>query len=160
MTARMNARFLDKTPLKVNWKFYLGNARGRFDVEGSLGSIVAKDVNQLTEPMGPARLEDGRIQSLYFNFDADNYKANGKVKMLYENLKLSLLEKQDGKKELDKKTVASFVANIVVKNDNPTRKDEARVSDVAFERDTNRSIFHLVWKSIFKGVRETVGIKK
>lgn len=160
MTARMNARFLDKTPLKVNWKFYLGNARGRFDVEGSLGSIAAKDVNQLTEPMGPARLEDGRIQSLYFNFDANNYKANGKVKMLYENLKLSLLEKQDGKKELDKKTVASFVANIVVKNDNPTRKDEARVSDVTFERDTNRSIFHLVWKSIFKGVRETVGIKK
>ncbi len=160
MNAEISSRFLNKTPLKATWKFYLQNPRGRFDIKGSLGSIAAKDVNSLTEPMGPAKLEDGQIRSLAFDFKGNNYGTDGSVKMLYNDLKLSLLEKEKGSKELDKKTVASFVANIVVKNDNPSKKDEPRVINLHFDRDTNRSIFHLVWKSIFKGVKETVGIKK
>ncbi len=160
MTAEISTRFLDKAPLKASWKFYLQNPRGRFDIKGSLGSIAAKDVNRLTEPMGPAKLEDGQIRSLAFDFKGNNYGTDGSVKMLYNDLKLSLLEKDKGSKELDKKTVASFVANIVVKNNNPSKKDEPRIINLHFDRDTNRSIFHLVWKSIFKGVKETVGIKK
>lgn len=160
MTATINSRFLDRAPLKVNWRFYLQNPRGRFDVKGNLGKIEASEVNRLTEPMGPAKLEKGKIRSLNFSFEGHNYGADGSVKMLYEDLRIALLEKEEGKKELDKKTITSLIANIVVKNDNPSRNDPARVINVHFDRDTNRSIFHLVWKSIFKGIKETVGIKK
>jgi hypothetical protein len=161
MTAIVNTRFLDKTPLQTQWRFYLQNPKGRFSVKGNLGSIAATGVNRLTEPMGPAKLEEGHINSLSFNIDANNYEAGGTVKMLYRDLKLSLLEKDKGSKSLDKKSVASFVANIIVKDDNPSKeKDAPRVMNVRFERDTNRSIFHLVWKTIFKGIKETVGIKK
>ena len=161
MTATVNTRFLDLAPLNTEWRFYLQNPRGRFSLKGSLGSIAVKNVNRLTEPMGPAKMESGHIQSLSFNLEANNYTAGGTVKMLYKDLKLSLLEKDKGSKVLDRKSVASFVANIVVKNNNPSKdKDVPRVMEVRFERDTNRSIFHLVWKTIFKGIKETVGIKK
>lgn len=161
MTAAMSTRFLDKTPLKVEWRFYLQHPRGRFDVKGNLGAIAVKDVNPLTEPMGPAKMESGQVKSLSFNLEGNDHGAGGTVKMLYNDLKFSLLEKDKGKKELDKKTVASFVANIVVKNNNPSRNSEPpRVMNIHFDRDKNRSIFHLVWKSIFKGIKETAGIKK
>jgi hypothetical protein len=161
MTADISTQFLNKAPLKVVWQFYLQHPKGRFDVKGNMGSITATEANPLTVPMGPAKLEDGQINSLQFNFEGNNYSTDGTVKMLYEDLKLSVLEKDKGSKELDKKTLDSFVANIIIKNDNPAKeKDDPRVINIHFDRDTNRSIFNLVWKSIFKGIKETVGIKK
>jgi hypothetical protein len=160
MTAEINASFLNKAPLKVTWQFYLQNPRGRFDIKGNLGSIAAPHANPLTVPMGPAKLEEGKINSVQFNFEGNNYRTDGSVKMLYNDLKLSLLEKDENSNKLDKKAMASFVANIVAKNDNPKQKEEPRVIQVHMDRNTNRSIFYLVWKSIFKGIKETVGIKK
>ncbi|MGZ8508851.1 MAG: hypothetical protein ACXWWA_00690 [Chitinophagaceae bacterium] len=161
MRADISTNFLNKTPLKVVWQFYLQNPRGRFDMKGNMGSISGPEINPLIEPMGPAKMEKGEIKSLQFDFEGDNYGADGTVKMLYNDLKLAVLEKDKGSKELDKKSLTSFVANIIIKNNNPSNeKDEPRVAIVHFDRDTNRSIFHLAWKSIFKGIRETVGIKK
>jgi len=160
MRADIDARFLNKTSLKVVWQFYLQNPKGRFDVKGNLGSIAAIDANPLTVPMGPARMENGQIKSLQFDFEGNNNGMNGTVKMLYKDLKLSILEKDEDTKKLDKKGIASFVANIIVKNDNPKAKEDPRIIQVNLERDTNRSIFYLIWKSIFKGIKETVGIKK
>jgi hypothetical protein len=93
--------------------------------------------------------------------EGNDYSMNGTVKMLYDGLKVSGLEKEEGTKKLDKKDVASIAANIMIKNSNPqNKKEDPKVITVQMERDTNRSIFYLVWKSLFKGIKETVGIKK
>lgn len=160
MTADISAKFLNKASLKIIWQFYLRDPKGRFVITGNLGSIAATAVNTLTEPMGPAKMEDGQISSLQFSFEGNDYGMDGTVKMLYKDLKLTVLEKKEGVKELNKKTLASFAANIIIKNDNPKAKDDPRIATVHFDRDTNRSIFHLAWKSLFKGIKETVGIKK
>ncbi len=161
LTAAVNSSFMNMTPLHVVWRFYLGHPKGRFDVKGDLGSIRFPNVNVLTEPMGPARLEDGKLNDLQFNLSGSDYKMNGNVKMLYEELKVSILEREEGTKKLDKKNVASLAANIIIKNSNPEKKkDEPKTITVQMDRDTNRSIFYLVWKSLFKGIKETVGIKK
>ncbi|MEP7371980.1 MAG: hypothetical protein ABI675_01245 [Chitinophagaceae bacterium] len=161
MTADISTRFLNKALLKVTWQFYLQHPKGRFDVKGSLGEMYFKDANSITEPMGPARLEDGKLRNLQFNLAGHDYGMAGTVKMLYDDLKVSVLERDKGSKKLDKKTLATIAANIIIKNSNPGRKkDEPRVAEIQMERDTNRSIFSLVWKSLFKGIKETAGIKK
>ncbi|MGZ8558477.1 MAG: hypothetical protein ACXWWC_09100 [Chitinophagaceae bacterium] len=160
MTAVISTQFLNKAPLNVTWLFYLQHPKGRFDIKGNMGTIFAPEVNPITMPMGPAKLEKGRINSLQFNFEGNDYGMDGTVKMIYEDLKLTILEKVEGTKKLDKKTLASFAANLIVKDDNPKGKDDPRIVTVHFDRDTNRSVFHLVWKSLFKGIKETVGIKK
>ena len=81
--------------------------------------------------------------------------------MLYDDLKISVPERDKESKELDKKPLATIAANIIIKNSNPKRKDDKpRVIAVQMDRNTNRSIFYLVWKSLFKGIKETAGIKK
>ena len=161
MTADISTRFLNKAPLKVTWQFYLQHPKGRFDVKGSLGEMYFKDANSITEPMGPAKLEDGQLRNLQFNLAGHDYGMTGTVKMLYDDLKVSVLERDKGSKELDKKTLATIAANIIIKNSNPSgKKDEPRIAEIQMERDTNRSIFSLVWKSLFKGIKETAGIKK
>lgn len=161
MTASVTAKFLNKASLNLTWLFYLKHPKGRFDIRGSLGNMQLKNVNPLTQPMGPAKIEEGFMKSLHFNLAGNDYGINGTVKMLYENLKITVLEKEKGSRELNKKPLASLAANIIIKNANPSgKKDEARVINVEMERNTNRSIFHLVWKSIFQGIKETAGIKK
>ena len=161
LTAAIRTKFLNKTSLNVVWQFYLMHPKGRFDVKGNLGSMAFADASVITEPMGPAKLEEGRLNALQFNLEGNDYSMNGSVKMLYEDLKISVLEKEEGTKKLDKKAVASIAANIMIKNSNPAnKKEDPRIIKVQMERDTNRSIFYLVWKSLFKGIKETAGIKK
>ncbi len=161
MTVDISTRFLDITPFNVKWKFYLLQPNGRFDVSGTLGAMDAKAVNVLAEPMGPARIEGGRINKLQFNLSGNDYTMSGKVLMLYDDLKVAVLEKDEDSKKLEKKKLISFVANILAKNSNPKRKgQEPREIDVKNERNTNRSIFNLAWKTLFEGIKETVGINK
>jgi hypothetical protein len=160
MTADMSARFLNKTPLKVTWLFYLLNPNGRFDVKGSFGTMDATLLNPLTEPMGPARINKGKINGMEFSLQGQDYGMDGAIKLLYDDLNIAILEKDKDSKKLDKKGLLSFLANIVIKNSNPKKNEDARIVQVHFDRDTNRSIFHLAWKTLFKGIKETVGIKK
>jgi hypothetical protein len=125
-----------------------------------MGAIEGKDVNSLAEPMGPASIKVGRFNGLPFDLHGNDYSMNGNVKLLYDDLKVALLEKDKGATETDKKFLTSLLANFVIKNSNPKGKDELRVQRVTLSRNTNRSLFYLCWKTIFKGIRETVGIKQ
>ena len=159
MKAFVSSSFLNKTPLRSNWTFYLFNPNGRFDVSGTMGAIDGKDLNELAEPMGPASIKEGRFNELTFDLHGNDYSMNGTVKLLYDNLKVALLEKDKGATETDKKFLTSLLANFVIKNSNP-KGDELRVKQVYLARNTNRSLFYLCWKTIFKGIRETVGVKQ
>ena len=160
MKAVINSRFLNKTPLKSNWTFYLFNPKGRFDVSGSMGAIDGKDVNALAEPMGPASIKEGRFNGLTFDLHGNDFSMNGTVKLLYDDLKVAILEKDKGATETDKKFLTSLLANFVIKNSNPKGDDEVRIKQVYLARNTNRSLFYLCWKTIFKGIKETVGVKQ
>ena len=160
MRAFINSNFLNKTPLKTNWTFYLFHPKGQFDVSGTMGAIDGKDVNPLAEPMGPASIKEGRFNGLTFDLHGNDYSMNGSVKFLYEDLRVALLEKDKGANETDKKFLTSLLANVVIKNSNPKGDDEVRVQQVYLTRNTNRSLFYLTWKTIFKGISETVGIKQ
>ncbi len=161
MKVDVKSRFMDLTPLNVEWTMYLLHPKGRFDLKGSLGKVDGRKLNQITEPMGPARIKEGMINSLNFDLKGHDYGMDGTVEFRYENLKVTMLEKDDKEPgKLEKARTMTFLANIVIKNDNPKRNEEVRRIQAQFERDTNRSIFHLSWKTIFKGIKETVGINK
>jgi hypothetical protein len=160
MTASVHSRFLGRTSFYTQWTFYLFHPKGRFDVAGTMSDLDATLLNPLTEPMGPARIKKGQLNSIGFRLQGDDYNMTGQVRVLYEDLKIALLEKDKGTTETDKKFLTSFLANVVIKNDNPRANDEVREVNVSLARDRNRSLFWLCWKTLFKGIRETVGIRR
>lgn len=160
MKAVVSSSFLNQAPLKTDWTFYLFHPKGRFDVAGTIGAIDGQVLNTLAEPMGPASIEEGHLNGMTFNLQGNDHSMDGSVKMLYENLDVAILEKDKGATETDKKFLTSLLANVVIKNSNPKGDDEIRVQQVHFSRDTNRSLFTLCWKTIFKGIQGTVGIKQ
>jgi hypothetical protein len=160
MRADITSSFLNKTALKTTWTFYLRDAKGKFAVTGNLGAIDATELNALTVPMGPARMREGRINGLEFDLNGDDYGMDGKVRFLYDDLKVEMLEKDHGSTELDKKSLLSFLANFVMKDSNPKQGEEPRVVQLHYDRDINHSMFFLCWKTIFKAIKETMGVKE
>ena len=110
--------------------------------------------------MGPASIKEGRFNGLTFDLHGNDYSMNGTVKLLYDDLKVAMLEKDKGATETDKKFLTSLLANFVIKNSNPKGDDEVR-SETSIPCEKYKSFsFYLCWKTIFKGIRETVGIKQ
>ena len=162
MTAAINCRLLDQASFSTNWKLYLFDPNGRFDVTGKLGALNGLALNPLAEPFGPAHIREGQINGMEISLHGTNNNMNGTVKLLYDNLKVDVLEKEndDGVLKTDRKTLTSFLANIVIKNSNPKNNEAVRVANVSMTRDSNRSMLWLCWKTIFKGIQETVGMKQ
>jgi hypothetical protein len=152
------AKLLNKAPADARVVMELGDRRGRFSIEGNIGAIDVVSLNPLTRPMGLAKMEKGKIDQLHFNFTGTDSASDGKVLLLYDDLKISLLKKDKDEGKLDKKGLASLFANFVIKNSN--KGEKPRIEDVHFDRILYKSFFNLIWKSIFTGVKQTVGMKK
>jgi hypothetical protein len=156
MHVQFNARFLNAAPIKALINFYPD--KGRFTIEGSMGRMPATTVNQLTKPMGLAIVEKGTLNGLDFNFNCNDYAADGTLTMLYDDLKITLLKKDTADNTMSKKKFASMLANMQVKNANPNKKGDIRRATVHYDRNASKSFFNLIWKSVFEGVKQSVGI--
>jgi len=155
-----SAKFLDKAPVHARLVMLLRDPHGRFTITGGLGHISVLSLNPLTMPMGLARMEKGEIHSMNFDIKGDDSSGMGKVTVVYDDLKVALLKKDKEEDKYDKKGLTSLFSNIFIKNSNPGKNEKIRVADVQYERALNRSFFSLIWKSIFTGVKQNVGIKK
>lgn len=80
------------------------------------------------------------------------------MKMLYNNLKIAVLELEKGQKEFKRKGLMSLVANVMVINEsNPLKNEKPRTANVTYNRDPRKSFFNLVWKTLFTGVKNIAG---
>lgn len=156
--AYVDTRFLNRAPLNVKWRFYINDPQGKFDITAEMGLINATYLNELTEPMGPMHIDRGIIDKLKMLLFGTNMNMEGTVELLYRDLKVKAIKVVDDQ-EFKQQGLKSFVANLIIKNNNPARKDKTpRIARVQNERDTNRSMFHLIWKTIFLGIKDIVGV--
>ncbi len=144
--------------MNVKIDFNLTDKNGAFSYIGNIGSFDLKVLNPLSKSLGLVSIDQGKVDKASFNINANLKRSSGKVIFYYNNLKVNLLkEGDDGQKQ--KKGLLSFLANnILIKNDNPTRDQPVRTANINFERVPQASFFNLMWKSVFVGIRETVGI--
>lgn len=144
--------------LDVKIDFNLTDQSAPFTYVGHVSPFNLKVLNPLSKSLGLVTIESGNVKSLDFTINANERGSSGTVKFLYNDLKVNLLkEDENGVKE--KKGLLSFLANtVLIKNDNPTKGEEMRVSKITFTRVPQASFFNLMWKSVFTGIRETVGL--
>jgi hypothetical protein len=160
LTVNFSSRFLSKVPLTATLQFYMKNKNGRFIVHGSMKTTDATIFNPLSKPMALVEIHSGTIQSLDFNLICDDYKAKGIIQLLYNDLKIKILKQQElGTSSYKSKKIFSFLANTMIPDANPLKNKPVRIVTVNHPRDTRRSMFNLLWKTIFEGAQKTVGIE-
>ncbi len=150
----VSCKFLNVAPVSTIWQLPLNSSNGSFTISGKVGSFDATKLSAVSEPLGLVSVKNGQINSLTFEMNGNNYKATGEAVLLYDNLQLTLLKKVAGEDDLKNKAALSALANVFIKNKNPTN-GKTRKGDMAFNRIINKSFFNFIWKSIFAGAKSS-----
>ena len=62
---------------------------------------------------------------------------------------------------MKKSGIISFLANaLLVDNANPKGKDPLKIAYPSYQRPRGASFFNLMWKTVFEGLKTSVGITK
>ena len=159
MVADLKAKVIKAANLDAHLRFNLNAADGAFTFRGNIGAMNMPALNPLASALGLVKIETGNIQKVEFDVKGNAIGSTGTMKMYYNNLKVQLLKEGEDGAAPKKKGLLSFLANnLVIKDANPKKGEPLRVAPIQFTRSPSQSFFSLLWKSIFSGIRETVGI--
>ncbi|OCX50776.1 hypothetical protein BEL04_18760 [Mucilaginibacter sp. PPCGB 2223] len=162
-TAKLESYFMNVAKLNVDFSFKLGDDNMPFSFKGSLGAMDLKKVNPVAIPLGMVKIASGKEKQLSFSYLADKQQARGKLSVLYNDLRVALLKRDssDNTNRLKKMSIMSLFANaLVIKRDNPAGNEPVRIANVFLPRVPRWSIFTLMWKSLWVGLKECGGYDK
>lgn len=147
-TIDITTTFMENSPLEVDWNFDINNTDDQFQFTGHLGSIEAKHLNSFAKASLNVNLE-GTLRQTYFNIHGNNNDSRIDMRLEFDNFKIEVLDKKDKKNWL-----FSTVANIFVKRDSDSKKNDFKEGDATATRNKDKSYFNYIWISIQAGLKE------
>jgi len=159
MEVNLNTYLFGQGKLDVNFKFNLTAKDGAFSYNGVLHNFNARVLNQITKPLGLVRINRGNIDKLKFDFEANDLGAIGTVAFSYYDLSVALMKNDPEKDHLVTRGFLSFLANaLIIKSENPGLGGKLIPEKVSYSRPANTSFFNMIWKSLFTGIKYSIGI--
>lgn len=158
-TAGLTTYFMNRGKLSVQFTFDLTAKDAAYSYKGSLGPMDLEVVNPATMPLAMVKITSGSVKQLDFDIHGNNRIANGKVKLLYNDLKIKLLAK-DTTFGLKRKVIESLYANIfIIKHNNPDKDGEpARSFNVSYPRPVSSAFFNSIWQTLLCGIKPSAGL--
>ncbi|WP_316735595.1 hypothetical protein [Pedobacter aquatilis] len=159
MQANLSTYLLGQGKLDLDFKFDLASRTGDFSYSGVLQNFNARVLNQITKPLGLVRINRGNVNRLRFNFKADDFGSKGNVDFSYFDLSVALMKNDPEKDHLVTRGLLSILANaLIINSENPGKDGKFISATVDYQRPQNTSFFNLIWKSLFLGIKHSVGL--
>ncbi|MFI5160057.1 MAG: hypothetical protein ACHQHN_02215 [Sphingobacteriales bacterium] len=159
-TAGISSYFMNRGKLDVLFKFNLTDKNASYTYKGKLGAMDLPVINQATMPLALLKFNTGKLKQMDFDISANRKTSNGKVTVLYNGLKLTVLKADTANDRLKHMTIASLFANLlVIKHDNPDKDDEKpRSANVRNPRADTVSFFSSIWQTLLAGIKPCAGL--
>lgn len=145
------------SPIQADFRFYLDSAEGRFDVNGSLNNVTAKQINPLSLTLASIEVPSATIESLRFFVRGQDYGADAAVQMRYSNLSIVFLKRD---KETGSLSTRGFLTkllnNYAIYNSNPASGAERKAENIKTARLTTQSFFGVIWQAVFAGMQNII----
>ncbi|KQB99488.1 hypothetical protein [Pedobacter sp. Hv1] len=159
MEADLVSYVMGQGKLAINFKFYLNSPIGAFDYKGAITNLDGRRLNQITKPLGMIQVDKGMIKELAFDIKANQNVAKGSLDFRFNDLSVALLKKEEGRERLVKKSLLSILANaLIIYSDNPNAEGKFTSAKINFERKPTASFFNFIWKTLYQGVKYSVGV--
>lgn len=158
-TVALNSYFMGKGKLDVVFNFNLADKDQAYSYKGHMGQLDLNRVNPAVMPLAMIKINSGKVKSFDFDIHADIHSSRGRVALLYNDLKITLLKPDTAQNKLKHMTIASFFANIfIIKHNNPDNPGEPpRSFYVNYPRQPDMPFFKTVWKTLLSGIRSCAG---
>jgi len=161
LRAEVETRLMNAGVLTANFQFNLNKEFENFSYQGELRNLNGRALNPIVKPLAAVEIKSAVIHRLTFNFDATKSVSRGVVNMWYDNLKVNVLLENNGNKRMSKNKLVSSLVNVVVLNESNPGIDKKFIrGDVAYRRPKNASLINYMWRSIFEGIKKSVGVDK
>ena len=155
MTA--SARVMGKSLCRVKLVALVLHEKNRFTLSGSLDKIDMKSFNPILQPNAHIRIRTGTLDMLHFFAQIDQDLAQGTMKFLYRDLKISILRVKEGGK-YERRGFPSFLANVIIYQHNPRPGKEFREGRIFYKREGSLSFFAYLGKALLSGVKSSIGM--
>ena len=147
-TLDIDAIFMAKTPIKVNWEFDVNDVNDAFVFKADIKKLPSPDLNPFSQPNLKVQLE-GELLHTYATISGDANSSRVNMRAKYDDFKVVILDKEAKKKN----KVLSAIANIFIKKDSDSSEDGFRESfKEDIERDKTKSIFNFLWLNLKAGL--------
>lgn len=147
-TLDIDAIFMAKTPIKVDWEFDVNDVNDGFVFKADIGRLPAPDLNPFSKPNLKVVL-DGELLRTYATISGDANTSRINMRANYEEFKVNILNKEAEKKN----KVFSAIANLFIKKDSKKSEDGfLEGSKENIERNKTKSIFNFLWISLKAGL--------
>lgn len=147
--ADIKTNFMNDSRLFAIWTFNPMNRSEKFNIKGSIFNFDARKMTPFVKPYLHATVE-GDMQEVRFNFTGNDINATGDFGIRYEDLKVTLYNKDTGKV----RKVLSTVGNFLVRSNTREEYNEVRIETVV--RNQDRSFFNFFWNCVQQGLKQTV----
>jgi hypothetical protein len=147
------ASFLNVSPFTADISMRINDRKGNFQMDAKLGEINAVALNPLLKPMALAEMNKGKISWLQYHLDATNTRGKVKLVLKYDELSIKLLKKDKDKNKYKTKFLPTLATRILLKGSNP-QNGKMRIGNIDYARDIHSSVFVLMWKSLFAGIKQ------
>ena len=156
---KLHSNFNGASDLTSLYVFSLRDSSGAFFAESKLKDLAAWQIKSMAKALMLVSIDSLNLSSLHFKVKGDENYAQGTATIVYENLKVSLIqpEPKDGEIELNRKEVTSWIANAAfVHKRNPSIGEPVKVSSDRVQRDPYKSFFNLLWAPVYSSIINTI----
>ena len=159
MEANLNTLMMGQGRLHARFNFNLTATDGAFSYSGVLHGLNGTALNGIIKPLAMIHIRNGMVKKLSFNIKANDKKAVGNMEFRYQDLSVAVLKKEAGKPWYSRQGLLSFLANnMIINPSNPDHNGVFTAARIDYERKPTRSFFNFIWKSLFQGIRYSVGV--
>lgn len=151
------AKLMGEGDIIMSGTFNLLDLSNSFAIRGSLGKMDMTKVNPMLEPVAFVTIKSGIAKYINFDFEADEDYARGSLKFGYQKFKIFVLNKKTGEPEGLDEGLVSWMANTFLINSRNPHFGFFKEGEIFFRRDKSKSIVNYVWKSLFSGIKTSIG---
>ncbi len=151
------AELMGEGLINFNCDLNVRDPGNKFEMWGSVGQMDMRKINPMVENVAFTTIKSGYIKSILFEAQADDHFSTGTMKFRYNDFKIALINKNTGQVEGIDKGFVSFLANTFVVNTKNPHLGFFREGSIFFKRLPNKSIINYWWKSIYTGIKTSIG---
>ena len=157
MKVKLAGRLMKVAPFTIQMIFPMQVRNDTFVFSGTVyGKVLLKTFNKAIYPAAGIKIKGGTLNKIAFKGGANPTYSKGTMLMLYNNLSLNVVRKDEKRNN----KFLSWSATKVIRKNNPVGNKPPKSVYMYFERDRERGIGNFFWKTIFSGLKATfVGVK-
>jgi hypothetical protein len=161
-TVKLSSYFMNRGKFDVLMTFNLTDETLPFTYKGELGAMDLIVLNPAIMPLALIKVNTGELAKFEFDIKANNRVSKGRVSLLYNDLKVTVLKADTANDKLKHMTIASLFANLLVlKHNNPDKPGEIpRSFYVTYYRPKNYPFFKNIWHTLLTGIKPCVGLNE